>query len=233
MKNRLAFIFLVLRIHEERAADWTAKGSRRFPARGSFREPFGVCSEEMRKEAIGGVQVIGRSKEDWEQLEEADWLFRKMVRRFVKERDKVEIEGVSLPGMLVLQKMCREGQQRLGDLAEDLDFTSGAVTGLCDRLEKKGLARRIRHESDRRSVWLDITPKGRELVVRNRNIGTRGITLLFADLTQEDLALVRRLFKELISRIDQYSETLNTLVSDNARQTGEEDIHRQGKYLSY
>jgi len=60
----------------------------------------------------------------WQQLEETDWLFRKVVRRFVKERDRVTVEGISLPGMLILHKIIREGEQRLGDLAEELDFTS-------------------------------------------------------------------------------------------------------------
>lgn len=156
-----------------------------------------------------------------------------MVRKFVKERDKVEVEGISLPGLLVLQKMCREGPQRLGDLAEELDFTSGAVTGLCDKLEKKALAQRIRSGDDRRSVSLDITPKGREFVRRNRNVGPRGITLLFADMTEADLADIHRLFKVLIERIGQYSDTLNLLAEGNAKTADEDGNHRQGKYLSY
>lgn len=69
------------------------------------------------------------SDRDWEALERTDWLFRKMVRRFVKERDRISVEGISLPGMLILHKIIREGEQRLGDLAEQLDFTSGAITG--------------------------------------------------------------------------------------------------------
>ncbi|WP_235218452.1 hypothetical protein [Paenibacillus sp. FSL R7-269] len=45
----------------------------------------------------------------WEQLEQADHLFRKLVRRFVKERDRVNVEGVALPGMLILHKIIRDG----------------------------------------------------------------------------------------------------------------------------
>lgn len=47
---------------------------------------------------------VGMSDTYWSQLEETDWIFRKVVRRFVKERDKVTVEGISLPGMLILQK---------------------------------------------------------------------------------------------------------------------------------
>ncbi|WHY69625.1 hypothetical protein [Neobacillus sp. SuZ13] len=40
-----------------------------------------------------------------ELLEKADWLFRKMVRKFVKERDKINIEGIMLPGFMILKKI--------------------------------------------------------------------------------------------------------------------------------
>ncbi|MDN4068508.1 MarR family transcriptional regulator [Paenibacillus vini] len=196
----------------------------------------------------GDGAVISRCNAELELMEEADWLFRRMVRRFVKERDKVEVEGISLPGLLVLQKMIREGPQRLGDLAEELDFTSGAVTGLCDKLERKGFALRIRRDSDRRSVWLDITTQGREFVSRNRNIGTRCIAILFEELSVEELGQVHDLFKGLIDRLEHFSDTLNSLAESNLRQpsvhstgvrpedtdeqtAGEEK--RQGKYLSY
>ncbi|MEF2967031.1 MarR family transcriptional regulator [Paenibacillus sp. M1] len=199
-------------------------------------------------EACGGEADIVRCKEEWDLLEEADWLFRKMVRRFVKERDKVEVEGISLPGLLVLQKMIREGPQRLGDLAEQLDFTSGAVTGLCDRLEKKGFARRIRKNSDRRTVWLDVTPRGREMMDRNRNIGTACITTLFADFSAGELEAMKGFFKQLAYNLEQFSGTLNTLAENNAKQglnssaplrqpklQGEEaaDRNRPGNFLSY
>lgn len=71
-------------------------------------------------------------EKDWDLLEEADWHFRKVVRRFVKERDKISVEGISLPGLLILNTIFRDGEQRLGELAEQLDFTSGAVTAICD-----------------------------------------------------------------------------------------------------
>uniref|UniRef100_UPI00403F58AC MarR family winged helix-turn-helix transcriptional regulator n=1 Tax=Paenibacillus sp. FSL K6-1096 TaxID=2921460 RepID=UPI00403F58AC len=103
----------------------------------------------------------------WERLAAADHLFRKMVRRFVKERDRVSVEGVALPGMLILHKIIRDGEQRLSDLAEELDFTSGAITALSDKLEAGGYTVRRRKEDDRRTVLLDITACGREMVERN------------------------------------------------------------------
>ncbi|QGG57808.1 MarR family winged helix-turn-helix transcriptional regulator [Paenibacillus sp. FSL W8-1187] len=144
---------------------------------------------------------------DREELKlEADWLFRKLVRRFVKERDKIALEGVSLPGLLVLGTILQEGEQRLGELAERLDFTSGAVTALCDKLESAGYAERRRSASDRRSIALAITPAGRKLLERTREAGAHTVELLFGGLGPAELELRIELFRELLQRLDGFAE---------------------------
>ncbi|MNI25110.1 putative HTH-type transcriptional regulator YusO [compost metagenome] len=171
----------------------------------------------------------------WNELEEADWLFRRLVRRFVKERDKVDVEGVSLPALMVLNKLIRDGAQRLGDLGEELDFTSGAVTGLCDKLENKGLATRIRLEDDRRAIWLDITEQGRCLMDRHRNVGTRSITTLFDGLSSEQLKEFTQFSTQVINNLEQYAATLNRLAQDNEHNACVADVRnaKDSRFLSY
>jgi len=178
---------------------------------------------------------------EWEALEEADWQFRRMVRRFVKERDRVTVEGVTLPGMLILHKIIREGEQRLSDLGEQLDFTSGAITALCDKLEAAGYTVRKRQEGDRRTVLLAITPKGREMFERNRNIGTSCITLLFGEYTPEELAAASRGFERIFASLEGFSDKLLALAKKNAEATAsppppEPEQKRRdtaSRYLSY
>jgi len=47
-----------------------------------------------------------------------------------------------------------EGRMTAGRLAELTGLTSGAITGVVDRLEKAGFVRRERDESDRRKVFI-------------------------------------------------------------------------------
>ena len=49
-----------------------------------------------------------------------------------------------------------------GRIAEALRLTTGAVTGLIDRLEKAGWVQRARHGVDRRQVWIERAPARRE-----------------------------------------------------------------------
>src|SRR5215213_2123899 len=51
-----------------------------------------------------------------------------------------------------LDILARNGPMTAGRLAELTGLTTGAITGLVDRLEPRGYARRERHPMDRRSV---------------------------------------------------------------------------------
>lgn len=175
---------------------------------------------------------------DRHKLEEADWLFRKMVRRFVKERDKVLIEGITLPALLVLHKIVRDGEQRLGDLAEQLDFTSGAVTALCDKLEEKGFAIRRRGE-DRRAVLLDITEAGQEMLRRHRNIGSCCINVLFEGFSVEEMEEQMRAYQKIFSNLEHYSEEIIKFSRENTERTAvtqpkqNAPLGGNGQFLTY
>jgi DNA-binding MarR family transcriptional regulator len=56
----------------------------------------------------------------------------------------------------------RGGPISAGQLAKDAGLTTGAVTAVLDRLEKKGYVRRRPDPDDRRRVLVEITEKARE-----------------------------------------------------------------------
>ncbi len=59
--------------------------------------------------------------------------------------------------------LSRAGSQTLSQLSEGLSRARCTVTGLVDRLEAKGLVKRMRSSEDRRLVYVSLTAKGREL----------------------------------------------------------------------
>ena len=52
----------------------------------------------------------------------------------------------------------------LGKMSERLQVHPTSVTSIVDRLEKQGLVRRVRSETDRRTVLAEILPLGRDVV---------------------------------------------------------------------
>jgi DNA-binding MarR family transcriptional regulator len=68
--------------------------------------------------------------------------------------------------VLMLLYLSRRGSLPLGKIGERLQVHRTSVTGLVDRLEAQGLARRLAHESDRRKTLAEITDAGRETAER-------------------------------------------------------------------
>ena len=62
--------------------------------------------------------------------------------------------GISSSDLECLDFLNLEGRVTAGRLAELTGLTTGAITGVVDRLEKAGLARRERDDSDRRKVFI-------------------------------------------------------------------------------
>ena len=66
--------------------------------------------------------------------------------------------GISSSDLECLDFLNIEGRVTAGRLAELTGLTTGAITGLVDRMEKAGLVRRERDEEDRRKVYIAIVP---------------------------------------------------------------------------
>lgn len=65
--------------------------------------------------------------------------------------------GVNRTDMRCMDVIQREGPVTAGRLAEATGLTTGAITSVLDRLERAGVARRVRDASDRRRVLVEAT----------------------------------------------------------------------------
>jgi DNA-binding MarR family transcriptional regulator len=69
----------------------------------------------------------------------------------------VELAGVNRTDWRCLDILGTRGPMTAGQLADAVRLTTGAVTGVLDRLEAAGLVRRIRDSHDRRRVIVELT----------------------------------------------------------------------------
>jgi DNA-binding MarR family transcriptional regulator len=67
--------------------------------------------------------------------------------------------GVNENDLHCLNIIENSGGLTAGELAAEAGLTTGAVTGVIDRLERVGFARRVADPGDRRRVKLEVTPK--------------------------------------------------------------------------
>lgn len=92
----------------------------------------------------------------------------------------------------------------LGDVARSLNVTPAVVTGLIDRLERRGYVRRVASQFDRRRVHIELTTAGED--VRDHaeeQLATR-LEKLISTLSPEDISALEdglRIMDRVISSI--------------------------------
>src|SRR6266550_8036314 len=91
------------------------------------------------------------------ELEEA--MRRSSAQGVIFGQTVANVAGISGSDLECLDFLNLEGRVTAGRLAEVTGLTTGAITGVVDRLEKAGLVRRERDDNDRRKVFIAPVPE--------------------------------------------------------------------------
>ncbi len=92
---------------------------------------------------------------------------RRIVRAIELYSQEVYKEyGLTGPQLWAMKTLSRRGPLATSELAEALAVQPSTLSVLVDRLEKRGLVRRVRPREDRRFVEITLTPKGKALAAR-------------------------------------------------------------------
>ena len=118
--------------------------------------------------------------------------FRYHIRRFLRFSESAArhagLEPQQYLMLLALKGLPGGHRGRIGEVAERLQIQHHSTVELVDRLEKRGMVRRRRGDTDRREVMLELTPRG-EKVLRDLALYHR------EELREVAPALVRSLKK--------------------------------------
>ncbi len=103
--------------------------------------------------------------------------FRYQIRRFLRFSEEAAraagLEPQQYVMMLVIRGLEPEIQPTIRAIADRLQIQHHSAVELIDRSVERGLVKRARHETDRRQVLVELTPKGdrllRELAAHHRD----------------------------------------------------------------
>jgi|TARA_R110001583_G_scaffold163735_3_gene316047 DNA-binding MarR family transcriptional regulator len=70
--------------------------------------------------------------------------------------------GLTPSQLTVLRMLDEQGEISAGHVAEGTQLKHATITSLVDKLEARGLIARRRCDTDRRRVWLNLLPEGKE-----------------------------------------------------------------------
>lgn len=125
------------------------------------------------------------------------------LRRIIKAIQDYSYEvsekfGITGPQLWTLTTISKNGSLSLGELSKKTYLHPSTITGLIDRLEKKGYVERDRDQRDRRVVKLLLTPKGKGLVKRTPNPIQGKMIYGLRGLNRQELNSIYDSFQKLV-----------------------------------
>ncbi len=78
----------------------------------------------------------------------------------------IAIHGLTITEFAILEALYHKGPMLLGEVQRKILVSSGGITFLVDKLERRGLVERTRCERDRRARYAALTDAGHALVAR-------------------------------------------------------------------
>jgi DNA-binding MarR family transcriptional regulator len=142
-------------------------------------------------------ELLAKLNDGFRQLSAATILFHQAIA------DRL---GMNITDHKCADLLARSGAMTAGELARITGLTTGAITGVVDRLEKRGFARRVRDAHDRRKVIVEPNVKRMEQV----------IVPLFESMGRASTELCERYSTEELAVIYDFTVCANEMALDEA-----------------
>lgn len=111
--------------------------------------------------------------------------------------------GITRGDLRAMELVSRDGRVTAGQLADGLGVTTGAVTGLVDRMERVGYFRRQDDPDDRRKVQVVLTPKAKARERRAFEKLGRDMERMLSSYRADELAFIAHFLRRVRAIVDQ------------------------------
>ena len=152
-----------------------------------------------------------------QELEEA--MRRSSAQGVLFGQTVANLAGISGSDLECLDFLNLEGRVTAGRLAEVTGLTTGAITGVVDRLENAGFVRRERDETDRRKVFIVVVPETTAKIAQFYVPMQQAMHKLWSSYSDAELKLLLRFANEGYRAVLEATEKLNGLI-DAPREGG-------------
>jgi DNA-binding MarR family transcriptional regulator len=125
--------------------------------------------------------------------------------------------GISASDMDCMDFLNLEGRMTAGRLAELTGLTTGAITGVIDRLEKAGYVRRERDDSDRRKVFIAVVPETAARIGRLYVPMQQSMQKVWSRYSEQELRLLLRFANDGYKGVLEATEALKGLLDAPAQ----------------
>jgi DNA-binding MarR family transcriptional regulator len=124
--------------------------------------------------------------------------------------------GITGPQLWVLKAISQSGSLSLGDLSKRMYLHPSTLTGVVDRLEKKGYVLRDRSDVDRRVVKVKLTSKGSKLAKKGPNPVQGRMIYGLRKLKKEELFSVYKSVQQLVEVMEAQNVKVTFIFNQEA-----------------
>jgi DNA-binding MarR family transcriptional regulator len=110
--------------------------------------------------------------------------------------------GITGPQLWALKTVAANGSLSLGELSKKMYLHPSTISGVVDRLEKKGFVVRDRGQEDRRVVKVRLTPQGKKIVAKAPNPIQGKMIYGLNRLRKRELTSIYDAIKELVEIVE-------------------------------
>ncbi|MGD2217958.1 MAG: MarR family winged helix-turn-helix transcriptional regulator [Gemmatimonadales bacterium] len=114
--------------------------------------------------------------------------------------------GLTGPQLVVLREIARLGEASAGQLARTVSLSQPTLTGILDRLERKGLVRRRRDSRDKRRVLVGVTRAGTRCLLAPPPLFQESFLEQFNRLQDWEQALIISSLQRVVAMMESVAE---------------------------
>lgn len=112
-------------------------------------------------------------------------------------RKDIQKHKINLNEFAVLELLYHKGDQPIQRIGEKILITSGSITYIVDKLEKRGFVERVACPTDRRVTFTSITDSGKMFIEEVFPKHEALVEEMFSPLTDEERVIVIELLKKV------------------------------------
>jgi DNA-binding MarR family transcriptional regulator len=183
LAQRLTPRYTIFIIKNLNCQDIDCQGGRRMSPANHKRESERPDASERRRELIGRLYALGEVYST-----EVALFHQAAALRY----------GLGITDMKTLSVLMQEGAMTAGRIAQRLSLTTGAVTSLIDRLERRGLVTRAPDPNDRRKVIVIVNQQALNESDNTYLAIGQAFNALYASYTTEQLVFLEGFFQAAI-----------------------------------
>ena len=140
--------------------------------------------------------------------ESVGYLMKRIMMSIVSQADKrLDLHGLTSAQWGPLVRLQTVGGATVAELARWLNVDAGAMTRLLDRLEKKGLCKRVRSTEDRRVVRVELTPDGEAAIAEVPAVLSEVLNAHLAGFSKTEWLALRNYLQRMLEAGEALRET--------------------------